>query len=33
MPHNWEILLILAGLTAFLVLVWMEELCKRRRRK
>lgn len=33
MPRNWEILLILAGLTAFLALVWMPELCKKRKRK
>lgn len=33
MTRNWEILLILGGLTVFLVLVWMPELCKKRKRK
>lgn len=33
MPRNWEILLILIGLTVFLALVWMPELCKKRKRE
>lgn len=33
MSQRWTILTILAGLTAFLAIVWMPELCKKRKRK